>query len=146
MRDRVRVIAVALSAAAGLLPETAYAIDGDPARGKRVFAACILCHSAAPAAHKEGPSLASIWGQKAGTVGGFGKYSAALKSSDVVWTAETLDRWLQGPRALIPGTTMIDILIADPSDRRDLIAYLKDLGSTTTGRGDPPKHAKEAPR
>ena len=38
---------------------------------------------------------------------------------------ETLDQFLQGPRKMVPGTKMTYAGIANPQDRADLIAYLK---------------------
>lgn len=129
-----RGIATALAILAGFAPNGADGAEGDPVRGKLVFARCLFCHSADPGVHKAGPSLASIWGRTAGSVEGFGKYSAALKASEIVWTAETLDRWLRGPRAFVPGTGMIDVRLQNAVDRLDLIAYLKSLASMTTGK------------
>ena len=43
----------------------------------RAARACMACHSFAPARHMTGPSLAGVWGRKAGTVDGFGRYSSA---------------------------------------------------------------------
>jgi cytochrome c2 len=48
----------------------------------------------------------------------------ALASSTVVWSEQTLDRWLSGPEKFIPGQKM-SISIASEADRRDVIAYLK---------------------
>ena len=53
-------------------------------------------------------------------------YSKAVKSSGVVWSEETLDKWLTNPQAFIPGQRM-NFKVADPADRADLIAYLKTL-------------------
>ena len=53
-------------------------------------------------------------------------YTPAMKASGVVWTPAELDRFLQGPRKLIPGTAM-SVTVNDPVQRRDLIAYLGTL-------------------
>jgi cytochrome c2 len=42
----------------------------------------------------------------------------------VMWSEETLDRWLSGPENFIPGQKM-SITVANEADRRDVIAYLK---------------------
>src|SRR5438128_4798544 len=97
----------------------------DAARGATVFQACVACHSTTPAQHMTGPSLANIWQRKAGTVGGFQRYSEAMKGAYLVWTEATLDRWLTKPEALIPGTSMTFAGLRDGNARRDLIAYLK---------------------
>lgn len=101
---------------------------GDARRGAEAFRACAACHSVEPGVHLTGPSLARIWGRPAGTVEGFGRYSEALRRSGVVWTAATLDRWLEDPAALVPGNTMIFPGVKDPRERADLVAYLQALG------------------
>jgi cytochrome c len=64
-----------------------------------------------------------VYGRKAGSVADF-DYSPALRASGVVWEAASLDRWLSGPEAFIPGQRM-GFSISDPSTRADIIAYLK---------------------
>ena len=76
---------------------------GDPSRGAKAFQQCTACHSIQPGEHLTGPSLAHVWGQKAGTQKDFVRYSEALKKSDVTWNEKTLDRWLTNPQELIPG-------------------------------------------
>jgi hypothetical protein len=51
--------------------------------------------------HLTGPSLARVWGRRAGTVEGFTRYSEPLKRATVVWDAATLDRWLEDPQAVV---------------------------------------------
>ena len=104
---------------------TVAAADGNPERGKRAFRTCSACHSLEPGRHLTGPSLAGIWGQKTGMIEGFTRYSDAMKSSEIVWNAETLNTWLRNSRALIPGNRMTFRGIADEGTRRDLVAYLK---------------------
>ena len=99
--------------------------DGDPERGAKGFRQCAACHSLAPGRHKTGPSLANIWGRKAGTIEGFSRYSEVLKHADVVWDEETLDAWLADPQAVVPKNRMIFRSIEDAQARADLIAYLK---------------------
>ncbi|WP_448536873.1 c-type cytochrome [Sphingobium yanoikuyae] len=41
-------------------------------------------------------------------------YTAALKEKGVRWDATTLDRWLESPRKLIPGTSMQFAGLIDP--------------------------------
>lgn len=100
---------------------------GDPVRGKREFLRCAICHSAEANVHKAGPSLATIYGRKAGTVESFTAYSEPLSGAGIVWTEETLDAWLEDPAGFIPGNSMKASGIKDAAVRRDLIAYLKEL-------------------
>mgnify|MGYP002083685067 CR=1 FL=1 len=127
---RILIIAAGLAGIAGVLthPSAARAA-GDATRGKQDFLKCAICHSAAPNTHKTGPSLAGAWGRKAGTTEGFGRYSDALMKSGVVWDDQTLDSWLQEPSKLIPGTTMKLAPIRDATERRNIIAYLKQLAA-----------------
>ncbi|HVB78762.1 MAG TPA: hypothetical protein VNE82_02295 [Candidatus Binataceae bacterium] len=76
-----------------------------------------------------GPSLAAIWGRKAGTVPGFGRYSDALMRSGVTWNAATLYAWLGDPARFIPGNAMGPMFPSLPSakDRADVIAFLEAL-------------------
>jgi cytochrome c len=102
---------------------------GDPQRGKIAFRTCIACHSANPGVNKTGPSLANIWGKKAGTVEGFNRYSIAVKNSKIVWNDETLDAWLRNPSALVPNTSMRIRGVAKANERQDIVAFLKLLAS-----------------
>ena len=52
-------------------------------------------------------------------------YSQALKSANIVWNAETLDKWLTDPQAVAPGARMF-FHLDNPQDRADVIAYLRE--------------------
>ena len=101
--------------------------DGNPERGQKGFQHCAACHSVQKGVHRTGPSLADIWGRKAGTIDGFRRYSEALKGSDAVWNEDSLDRWLQNPKAFIPGNRMVFRGMDDHAQRADLIAFLKQV-------------------
>lgn len=119
---------LATIAAASLLAwPLAAAAAGDATRGAQLFRACAACHSTAPGEHLTGPSLAHVWNRKAASVEGFARYSEALKASGLVWNAQTLDRWLADPQALVPGTTMTFPGVREAKLREDLIAYLQAL-------------------
>lgn len=98
---------------------------GDEARGARAFGACAACHSLELGRHLTGPSLSGLMGRKAGTLGEFLRYSQALKDSGLVWTEQTLDRWLRDPEALVHGNFMRFDGVKDDKVRSDLIAFLK---------------------
>jgi cytochrome c len=120
----------------GLIGGTAMAA-GDAEKGKRLYRACVACHSLEPGRHMTGPSLAGIWGHRAGKIAGFNRYSDPLKSSTIVWNAETLDAWLKNPRAMIPGNRMTFRGIANRQVREDLLAYLQ----TAARQGGPRRAA-----
>jgi cytochrome c len=73
-----------------------------------------------------GPSLANLWNRKAGSLPGFDRYSAALKSVNIVWNDKTLDEWIKDPRHLVPGNEMTFDGIRDAQPRADLLAFLKE--------------------
>lgn len=100
---------------------------GDPARGSKVFQACMACHSVQPGEHMTGPSVAHIWNRKAGTIEDFPRYSDAMKKANVVWTEANLDKWLANPQRLLPGTSMSFAGMREEKDRQDVIAYLKSV-------------------
>jgi cytochrome c len=102
------------------------AADGNPTRGQRVFGACASCHSLLPDKNMTGPSLANVWGRKAGSVTSFSRYSAALKSSNIEWNDKTLDEWTKDPQHLVPGNEMSFAGIKEAQPRADLLAFLKE--------------------
>ncbi len=91
--------------------------------GKKVFKKCKSCHSFTK--NKLGPSLGNIIDQKAGIVEGF-KYSKAMKNSDIIWNACTLDGFLKKPKKYIKGTKMRFAGLKKKSHRDALIEYLKE--------------------
>ncbi|MDQ7980657.1 c-type cytochrome [Paraburkholderia sp. SARCC-3016] len=96
------------------------AAAGDPAAGKIAYGACMSCHSIED--NDIGPAHRGVVGRKAGSIPGY-SYSIALKNSGIVWTPEMIDRWLQGPQKLVPGTKMF-FSVGDAKTRADIIAYL----------------------
>lgn len=95
----------------------------DPARGRKHFQACIACHSVRPGEHPTGPGLHGIFGKKAGAATGFQRYSPALKTSDVVWNAETLNAWLADPARHLQNNWMAFPGVKDPAARADLVVF-----------------------
>ena len=99
----------------------------DAAAGEKVFKSqCSICHATAAGKNLLGPSMAGVVGRKAGTVPGF-HYTDANKNSGLTWDEATLDRYLAGPRAVVPGTTMAYSGVKAEQQRKDLIAYLATL-------------------
>ena len=123
-----------------IVMSAAHAAKGDGARGQRSFGACAACHSLQADRNMTGPSLAGLWDRKAGTLSSFSRYSPALKSSGIVWTDATLDKWLADPQQLVPGNTMTFPGIADTRVRAELLAFLKDAtqpGHAPAATGEP---------
>ena len=105
-----------------LLTGVAHA-DGDAVRGEARFQDCAACHRLEAGANSVGPSLHGIFTRKAAEIADF-RYSPAIKRSGIVWTPETLDKFITDPQALVPGNRMPYAGMANASDRADLIAYL----------------------
>ena len=114
-------LAVAISAA---LTGTVWAggLTGDAARGETLYEACQDCHSLDK--NDVGPRHRGVFGRKAASLPDY-DYSDALKSANIVWNEETLDKWLTDPQAVAPGAKMF-FHLDDPQDRADVIAYLKE--------------------
>jgi cytochrome c len=120
--NRLAAIASFIVAVA-LLVAPAFAA-GDAAKGEKVFAKCKACHTTEAGKNRVGPSLAGVFGRTAGTVEGF-KYSDAMKSSGVVWSDETIAKYLEAPKEFVPGNKMVFPGLKSSEDRENVIAYLK---------------------
>ena len=90
--------------------------------GEAVYARCAACHSLAY--DRTGPRHCGLFGRHAGSVAGFA-YSEAMKRSNIVWSAKTLDRFLADPPKAVPGTSMTYAGVPDRAERAALIAWLK---------------------
>ncbi len=99
-----------------------------PAKGQPplAFVQCGTCHQTKPGQNGIGPSLAGVYGAKAGHVGDFA-YSAPMRASGLIWDEATLDKFITNPRAQVPGTRMSYAGLRDEGQRAEIIAYLKTL-------------------
>jgi len=97
-------------------------LAGDADRGEQIYQACTDCHSLDK--NDVGPRHRGVFGRKAGSLPDY-DYSDALKSANIVWNEETLDKWLTDPQAFVPGVRMF-FHLDNPQDRADVIAYLKE--------------------
>jgi cytochrome c2 len=71
-----------------------------------------------------GPRHRGVFGRKAASLPDY-DYSDALKSTNITWNEETLDKWLTDPQTVAPGAKMF-FHLDNPQDRADVIAYLKE--------------------
>ena len=85
-----RFAIAALATIAFLSPASAQL--GDAARGQQNFRACAPCHSLEPDRNMTGPSLANLWGRKAGGLSSFDIPRRSKRRE----LSGTIDRWIDG--------------------------------------------------
>lgn len=118
----IRIACVALSLAA---LTTVQARAQDAAAGEKTFIVCRACHQIGPGAKNAvGPVLNGVVGRKAGTYPGY-DYSSANKNSGIVWTPEELQKYLENPQKVVPGTKMIFPGLHNPEQVKNVIAFLE---------------------
>ncbi|HKX08753.1 MAG TPA: cytochrome c family protein [Stellaceae bacterium] len=122
MSERFVGVLLALAVTALIVP-AAHAVTGDPVRGAQIYQRCQLCHSIEH--DLVGPRHIGLFGRKAGSIAGY-PYSTAMKISGIVWSEDTLNKFLSGPQAFVPGTRMTFTGLPNEQDRADVIAYLKE--------------------
>jgi len=126
MSNSGRLFAVAIAIFAA--PLCTAGTTPDIEHGKATFnTMCGVCHSVQPTGGPhEGPNLIGVVGRPAGSQPDFPKYSDALKGSKLIWSTESLDKFLVNPMAMVPGTLM-PMLIPDDKTRADVVGYLATL-------------------
>jgi cytochrome c2 len=104
-----------------------FVVQASVQQGEAVFVGqCMACHAVVKGENKLGPSLHNIVGQKLASVAGFGNYSAAIKSSDALWSEANLRQFLSGPQDFMPGTTMPYGGLQNTDEIESLIIYLRE--------------------
>jgi glucose/arabinose dehydrogenase/cytochrome c2 len=97
----------------------------DTSKGEAIYQErCGLCHPRG-SDDAQGPGLGGVVGRRAAESDRF-SYSKALQASGLTWDRATLDRFLEDPSRLVPGTTM-PLAVPDANERRELIAFLATL-------------------
>jgi cytochrome c len=79
--------------------------------------------------HGIGPSLSGIMGRKAGSAPGY-EYSDALQSSKIVWSPDSVGKFLADSRGFIPGNRMARLFpagVAGAEEREAIVGYLATL-------------------
>lgn len=123
-RSVLPAVLVALCVAGAALGDSA----GDATAGEKVFSKCKGCHEVGSGARDRiGPHLNGIFGSKAAQHDGYAYSKSMQRAGDdgLVWTEETLDAYLENPRALVSKTRMSFRGLKDAQDRADVLAYLR---------------------
>ena len=130
----------ALAALLVVVPAPSFGADAVAGRGY-FRAQCALCHSAEAGDNggAQGPNLQGVLGRKAGSSDDYA-YTAALKNSGIVWDAASLQRFLENPTGVVPGTAMV-VPVQSAVDRENLAAYFTAVKEGTL----PPEQAAAMP-
>nr|WP_082490135.1 c-type cytochrome [Methylobacterium sp. Leaf122] len=119
--------------------------SADAEKGKGGTKACQACHSFEKGGpNKVGPDLWEIVEREKAHAAGF-DYSAALKEKGGTWTYEDLDHFLESPKGYVKGTKMAFAGIGSPTDRANVIAYLRTLADSPKPLPAAEKKAETAP-
>lgn len=100
--------------------------EADVAAGKSLFGRkCASCHYIqANKGNLVGPNLHGLFERGTAKAPNY-NYSPALKNFEhKAWSPDLIDQWLIAPQGFVPGTAMFFNGLKEPSERRDLIAYL----------------------
>ena len=117
-----------LALTAGAVPA---ALAADANAGKTFFRAqCALCHSAEANDNggAQGPNLQGVFGRHSAATEF--SYTKAMKDSGLTWDGGTLDRFLNAPTTVVPGSAMV-IPVPKKDDRDNLVAYFQAVKEGT---------------
>jgi cytochrome c len=97
------------------------------ARGERVHAQCVACHTfEAGAAEGIGPNLHDAFGRVPGAHAGY-SFSEAMAGHGGVWDYLALNDFLRSPSGAVRGTKMAFAGLRNDQDRVAIIAYLRSI-------------------
>ncbi|MBX3582997.1 MAG: cytochrome c family protein [Rhizobiaceae bacterium] len=121
--------------------------SADATAGQAVEKKCSACHTIDKGgANKVGPNLWDIVNRPVAGHEGFA-YSGAMKEfaqgGTVVWDYEHLNQFLLSPKGLVKGTAMGFAGLKNPTERANLIAYLRTLSDNPAPLPEAPAPAAE---
>jgi cytochrome c len=94
------------------------------ALGEKIYAKCAACHTNDESGkHMVGPNLHGLLGRMSGSYEDYA-YSVAMQEAPQLWTPEALDKFLESPMGVVPGTSMAFAGIRKPHQRAAVICYL----------------------
>ena len=115
------------------------------ARGQRVSAQCVSCHTfEAGGANRIGPNLQDAFGRDGGSHAGFA-FSDGMVAHGT-WDYLALNEYLRSPARTVPGTKMAFAGLRNDQDRVAMIAFLRSISPNTLALPAPlPEAVVEAP-
>jgi len=115
------------AAAAAAQPIENLLTSASAEHGAQIAKQCQVCHNLQEGqGPKIGPDLYGVVGRQVASKTNF-HYTDALKAKGGTWTFDALNKWLDDPRADVPGTAMTFAGIKNEKQRADVIAYLNTL-------------------
>ncbi|OUS07119.1 cytochrome C [Rhodobacterales bacterium 52_120_T64] len=122
--------------------------QADVEEGAKLFRRCFSCHMlGVNAFNRTGPHLNDLFGRAAGSVEGF-QYSDDMNraaAGGLIWDVDNLDAFIENPKNLISRTKMRFNGIANPKDRANLMAYLRQFSDNPSNipEADPTLQARD---
>jgi cytochrome c len=136
-----RLLAAALCLAGLAIQHDTAAAQGNAEAGEQVFKKCAACHKVGPDARNAvGPVLNGVIDRPAGTAPdyAYSELNKAAGGNGLVWTEAMIFDYLADPSPFLKkfltdkgkadiaaGATKMVFKLADETDRKDVIAYLK---------------------
>ena len=120
-------------------PIAAFLAGAKPELGAQVFKRCATCHTDAKGGpNGVGPNLYGVMGAAVGSHAPGFAYTADLKALGGNWDWEKMNKWLENPKGLVPGTKMSFAGLSKPEDRANLMAYLNSKSDSPIAMPPPP--------
>jgi cytochrome c len=111
-------------------------------QGQNDAKVCLTCHNFGKGqGDKVGPDLYGVVGRQIASEAGF-NYSSQLKAKGGTWTFDELNKWIENPRADVPGTLMTFGGVPSEKQRANIIDFL----NSNSDKPEPlPQAAQAAP-